>query len=48
MNYRLTAEVKGTKLEHKTVKTVGTTFTDLIKRECQAAGIDLGLRIDEE
>lgn len=48
MNYCCVAEVKGMKLEHKITKTAGATFTDLIKRECQAVGIDPELKIDEE
>ena len=48
MIYRLVAEVKGMKLEHKITKTAGATFTDLIKRECQAVGIDPELKQDEE
>jgi len=48
MIYRLTAEVKGMKLEYRIIKTTGATFTDLIKRECQPVGIDLELKQDEE
>jgi len=44
MIYRLVAEVKGMKLEHKITKTAGATFTDLIQREAQAANIDLRLK----